>query len=253
MRHGLIPNLLDPPRYNCRDATFFFMKACNDYIEETNDYDILKEKVEMKFLSSSQEKHEELLAQRMVRECGLMDIMQEIMERHAWGIKFREWNAETIDAHMSSDGHNVDLWPDWNNGFIYGGNNYNCLTWMDKMGSSEKSSNSGLPASARSGAPIEMTALLYLAVKFMARLYDLEYSCHDTVEIQNGKLVKYTEWAKLIRNNFEKYYWIPTDPAEDKNYALLPELVRRRGVYKDCDRSALINTNYYFRPNVLIA
>jgi len=68
MRHGLIPNLLDPARFNCRDATFFFVKGIVDYISETNDYDILKTKIEMKFLSSSQEKHEELKDQRMVRD-----------------------------------------------------------------------------------------------------------------------------------------------------------------------------------------
>ena len=50
MRHGLIPNLLDPARFNCRDATFFFVKGIVDYISETNDYDILKTKIEMKFL-----------------------------------------------------------------------------------------------------------------------------------------------------------------------------------------------------------
>ena len=36
LRHGLIPNLLDKgsnPRYNSRDATWWFIKAIKDYIE----------------------------------------------------------------------------------------------------------------------------------------------------------------------------------------------------------------------------
>lgn len=154
---------------------------------------------------------------------------------------------------MTLEGHNIDLWPDWTNGFIYGGNKYNCLTWMDKMGSSKRSSNAGLPASSRDGAPIEMTALLYLTVKFMASLYDLEYSPYDSCEIQGNKKVNYKDWANQIKENFEKYYWVPQDEANDKNYKIQSKLVRRRGIYKDTDRSLLINTNYYLRPNVLIA
>lgn len=55
LRHGLIPNLLDEgrsPRYNCRDACWWFIKGVADYIDETKDYEILKNKVEMLFLSN---------------------------------------------------------------------------------------------------------------------------------------------------------------------------------------------------------
>ena len=47
-RHGLIPNLLNStnnPRYNCRDAVWFFIKSIKDYIDFTNDYDILSKKI----------------------------------------------------------------------------------------------------------------------------------------------------------------------------------------------------------------
>lgn len=39
---------------------------------------------------------------------------------------------------MNYFGFRVHLYVDWRNGFIFGGNQNNCLTWMDKMGSSEK-------------------------------------------------------------------------------------------------------------------
>ena len=59
-----------------------------------------------------------------------------IFQKHAQGIRFKEWNAPHIDDHMLEIGFNINLYVDWNIGFIFGGNAYNCLTWMDKMGSS---------------------------------------------------------------------------------------------------------------------
>lgn len=61
LRHGLIPNLLDgcrSPRYNCRDACWWYIKAIKDYIEATKSSSILQEKVKMVFLSDDIEKHE---------------------------------------------------------------------------------------------------------------------------------------------------------------------------------------------------
>lgn len=55
---------------------------------------------------------------------------------------------------MSSQGFTIKLEVDDESGLIVGGNSYNCLTWMDKMGSSAKANNKGYPATPRAGAPI---------------------------------------------------------------------------------------------------
>ncbi len=41
---------------------------------------------------------------------------------------------------------------------------------MDKMGSSGKAGNKGIPSTCWDGAPIEMTALLYSALLFLIKI-----------------------------------------------------------------------------------
>ncbi len=83
---------------------------------------------------------------------------------------FRELNAGTkIDAQMKDNGFNVNIKMDPTNGFLFGGNAENCGTWMDKMGSS--SNNKGVPATPRDGVPIELVALQYSVLSYLAELH----------------------------------------------------------------------------------
>jgi len=257
LRHGLLPNLLDGgrnSRYNCRDATWFFVKAIKDYTEFTNDFSILKEKVPIRALSDDKDENEQKKKSGEVKTLTLAQVIQEIFQRHAQGIKFREWNAGyQIDEKMTHEGFNIELTLDEETGFIYGGNPNNCLTWMDKMGSSEKAGIKGVPGSSRDGAPIEMTALLKSGLDFVIAANQKGHFEHTGVKTQKGSTLLFTEWATKIQNNFEKHYWIPEDTAEFKDYKLNPEAVRRRGIYKDTIGSVGERQDYYFRPNGCVA
>ena len=72
---------------------------------------------------------------------------------------------------MSKEGFNIVLEADLQTGFIKGGNEHNCLTWMDKMGSSFQAGNRGIPSTSRTGAPVEMVGLLYHCLVEYNQLY----------------------------------------------------------------------------------
>ena len=55
------------------------------------------------------------------------------------------------------------------------------------------------------------------------------------IETVNGekRLVSYKEWADLIQANFEKCYYVPSDPSQDAQFNVNSAMVNRRGMYKD--------------------
>ncbi|KAI7946805.1 hypothetical protein MJO29_011332 [Puccinia striiformis f. sp. tritici] len=262
LKHGLMPNLLDSvrtPRYNSRDSPWFMLQLLQEYVKHSKEGDaILSVEVKRRFPSSdewvpwdSPTAYSEKLT--------VGEVVGEILERHAQGIDFREYNAgPAIDGQMSDKGFNINIHVDWSTGLILGGNEKNCGTWMDKMGESEKAGNKGFPGTPRDGAPVEIIGLLYSTLVWAAGLAKAGKLQKNSVDTQiDGKKVKvtYDEWAQKIQKNFEKCYWVPLDPKEDKDFIIEPKLITRRGVYKDVygTPSDRAHADYQLRPNFPIA
>ena len=247
MRHGLIPNLLDSginSRYNARDATWFFMKSVVDYVEMSDDYKLFEFNVNMVFLSDDYNEHNNKKSKGEKKMMKLADIVHEILQKHAKGINFREWRAgKEIDEQMTDEGFNIKIYLNEENGFIYGGNKFNCGTWMDKMGSSEKAGNKGHPATPRNGADVEIIGLLYYTLVHLSKLKEEGKYPYNEVVLNSGKKLTYEQWSEKIKSNFEKYFFI-----EKKNSSSAHDNIYKDYISDDND----LRHEAQLRPNVFI-
>ncbi|QLL33710.1 hypothetical protein HG536_0F00340 [Torulaspora globosa] len=257
LKHGLIPNLLDAgrnPRYNARDAAWFFLQAIQDYVNIVPRGElILKEKVTRRFpLDDTYIPFDD--PQAFSYSSSLEEIIFEILSRHAKGIKYREANAgPNLDRVMKDEGFNVEIHVDWSTGLVHGGSQFNCGTWMDKMGESEKAGSVGIPGTPRDGAAIEINGLLKSALRFVIALHNTGSFRYTEVERADGTKITFVDWNKLLQENFEKKFYVPQDPSDDPKYDIDPKIVNRRGIYKDLYRSGKPYEDYQLRPNFAIA
>lgn len=165
MRHGLIPNLLNSgssPRYNCRDAVWWWLQSLQEYCQLVpHGTDILQVPIRKLFFSDEAD-HDPAHSNRMT----VAELVQEALQRHAGGINFRERGAgPNLDKDMTPPGFNVSVAVDAATGFVCGGNQWNCGTWMDKVGESSLAGNHGTPATPRSVTMVTLhTAPLHCLV-----------------------------------------------------------------------------------------
>ncbi|KAK6613814.1 Glycogen debranching enzyme [Botrytis cinerea] len=205
-----------------------------------NGLDLLKEKVPRRFLPYDDTFFDSDDPRAYSKTSVLEDIIQESLQRHASGMSFREANAgPNLDMQMSSEGFNIDIKVDWSNGLIFGGNQNNCGTWMDKMGESERAKSKGVPGTPRDGAAIEITGLLYSTLRWVAELHEKGKYKYAGVSTSDPKMqvITFSDWADKIKKNFERCYYVPLDAKDDSKYDVNTPIVNRRGIYKDLYKS----------------
>lgn len=257
LKHGMIPNLLSSgklPRYNSRDSVWFFLQSVQDYTEMVpNGVQILNESVPRRFLPYDDTWFPFDDPRAYSQHSTVSEIVQEVFQRHAHGLSFREYNAgPELDVQMKAEGFQIDVRVDKETGFVFGGSQSNCGTWQDKMGESEKAGNKGVPGTPRDGASIEITGLVYSALTWVSRLH--EAGLHRQQGVDTGEvLLTFKEWADRIQRNFERCYYIPADSKEDDQHDLDPGIVNRRGIYKDLYKSGKPFEDYQLRANFPVA
>ncbi|CAG9829289.1 unnamed protein product [Diabrotica balteata] len=254
MRHGLIPNLLDGgrnSRFNCRDAIWWWLFCIKEYVNEAPEgIKILSDKVSRIFPTDDATNQPPGAVDQ-----PLHDVIQEGLKVHFQGLAFRERNAgKQIDEHMTDAGFNNQIGVHPETGFVFGGNKWNCGTWMDKMGSSDKAGNRGKPATPRDGSAVELIGLSKSVISWLAKLSEDNKYPYKGVErvSKSGSKTNWTfkEWAQKIQNNFEKHFWVNSKPTDGE---IRPDLVNKRGIYKDSYGSSLEYTDFQLRCNFPIA
>ncbi|OCT85246.1 glycogen debranching enzyme isoform X1 [Xenopus laevis] len=254
LRHGLIPNLLGQgtfARYNCRDAVWWWLQCVQDYCSIVpNGSAILQCPVSRMYPT------DDSIAQPAGQvDQPLYEVIQEALQHHAGGINFRERNAgQQIDRNMRDEGFNIVAGVDPETGFVFGGNRLNCGTWMDKMGESEKARNKGIPATPRDGSAVEIVGLCKSTVRWLKDLSEKKLYPYKGLTVKkDGKEVTMTfsEWNQRIQDNFEKKFFVSeniSDPNEQR-----PDLVHKRGIYKDSFGASSPWCDYQLRPNFPVA
>ncbi|KAL0277777.1 UNVERIFIED_CONTAM: hypothetical protein PYX00_004943 [Menopon gallinae] len=254
LRHGLIPNLLDRganARFNSRDAVWWWLYAITSYVNKVpNGFKILNDPVSRIFPDDSSPALSAGLADQ-----PLHCVMQEALTVHFQGLHYRERNAgASIDANMTDLGFNSTIGVDLDTGFVFGGNEYNCGTWMDKMGSSSIACNRGRPATPRDGSAVELVGLCKAVLRELDGFYEKGWYPYDSVtriSDEGDSKMKWTfkEWEEKIVSNFDIHFWVDTtiNPDEDSH------LIHRRGIYKDSYDATYPWADYQFRCNFLIA
>lgn len=258
LKHGMIPNLLSSgklPRYNSRDSVWFFLQAIQDYTKMApNGSSLLQEKVPRRFLPYDDTWFPFDDPRAYSQSPTVLEVIQEVFQRHAHGMSFREYNAgPDLDVQMKPEGFQIDIKVDWDTGIIFGGSQNNCGTWQDKMGESEKAGSKGVPATPRDGAAIEITGLVYSALSWVAKLHESNAYPHAGVDIGDGNSVTFKEWSDKIKANFERCYYVPVDAKDDSQYDVDANVVNRRGIYKDLYKSGKPFEDYQLRGNYPIA
>jgi glycogen debranching enzyme len=221
VRHGLIPNLLAGPRYNARDAVWFWLYSLAQYTELVPDGStILCETIQGQPLHA---------------------IVKTVIDTHLKGLSFREYNAgPQLDQVMTDEGFNNRIGVDPKTGFVFGGNRWNAGTWMDKMGSSESAGNKGYPGSPRDGSAVELVALSRATIEWLLQMIDNGFYPYEE---QRTVL---DDWSKKIDHHFEREFWIGEDDQRSPH-------INQRKIYKDTVNSTLQWTDYQLRPNFLVA
>ena len=227
VQEGVVPNHMCADtgtfEYHTRDTTWWFLRAVRDYVSCCGP-DLLRLPVEPRFSER--------------KDLTVADILQTIMQKHAAGVHFyNSLYGVWMQPNWNDIGADIHLDFDWETGLMMAGPH------------SHTDTAHPYPAQ-RDGAAIEVTALLFSAVTFLAELYDKSLFPSAGVYLSDGSLLRYSDWASRIQLSFEPLYWWPVEDICELMDPLAPS---SSGFYKDTVGAAAFELETVLRPNQCLA
>uniref|UniRef100_A0A0B7B7G7 Glycogen debranching enzyme C-terminal domain-containing protein n=1 Tax=Arion vulgaris TaxID=1028688 RepID=A0A0B7B7G7_9EUPU len=102
----------------------------------------------------------------------------------------------------------------------------------------------------RDGSAVELVGMCAGVVKWLSELNNNGLYPYDGVEV-NKERITFSKWYETIKANFERYFYVSDkpDPQNEPN----PELISRRGIYKDSHLATQFWADYQLRCNFPVA
>lgn len=100
---------------------------------------------------------------------------------------------------------------------------------------------------------MEINGLLYSTLRFLAKLSSEGKISFSSVKKNSNEEITFSQWADLLKANWERCFYVPYHAAEDYKYDVNPAIINRRGIYKDLYKSGKEYEDYQLRPNFPIA
>ena len=218
MKNGLFPDYLENNssnyKYNSLDISWLYIKAIREYIEQSQDYNFLKENI---YLLNAPENinysYFRIKDKNKKNELSVENIIQFIFQYYAQGIIFNiinknienvtkeKKNEKTKKIKIKNKSKNIDInipdiILDIQTGFIFKKN----VNVFDK--------NIKIRTNLKYTADIEIISLLFDCINFVIKINNNNYYPYSEVILSDNNRISFYQWSLLIKKSFEKEFFV---------------------------------------------
>ena len=222
MKYGLFPDFIENNsnnfKYNSLDISWLYIRAIKEYINQSQDYNLLKENIYLLNIPENVDiTYLKIKDKNKKNYLSIENIIQLIFQYHAQGIKFNDKkdenklkqkkNEKTKKLKVNQNNDLINIILDYQTGFIFKKN----VNVFDK--------NIKIRTNSKFKADIEIISLLYDCINFVIGINNNNYYPYKEVVLASNNKLSFYEWSLLIKKSFEKEF-IKNDKFIKSNYII---------------------------------